>query len=193
MKQTTKHFLIGVGCALGISFVLFVFNYVKAQTIPENISLADLNVNTSFQGQSFDGTSFNIYFPSKKEGQAFNVIDFKGKPVIIHFWAPWCSVCTGELPSYAEFVHKTSNFVHIGVVLDKTTIENVREFYQKEKIKDLPTVVDNVKDLAIRFKVQSVPMTIFIGKDGKEKGRIEGNFEWQDNVTRKIVTREMKK
>ena len=75
----------------------------------------------------------------------------------------------------------------MGQVLHKCakTTEKVRYEIQNSK--------ESIKKLAIKFNIQSVPVTIFIGKDGKEKGRIEGNFEWHDDVIRKIVIREMKK
>ena len=58
------------------------------------------------------------------DGKAFKLSDFKGKWVLVNFWAPWCPLCWVEVPTLNE-LNKRKDFVVIGVGLDYGPDENV--------------------------------------------------------------------
>jgi len=109
------------------------------------------------------------------EGKSVSPADYKGKVLLIDFWATWCGPCMKELPNvlaaYEEY--HTQGFEILGVSLDR---ENDLEKL-KSTIKDQNMNWRHIFDgkywqaeIAVLHDIQSIPATILIGKDGKVVG-----------------------
>src|SRR5262245_29933576 len=70
------------------------------------------------------------------KGQTVHLSDFKGKVVILDFWATWCGPCKMEIPHFAELLkrHGTKGFTIVGVAMDEPGAEVVRPFVTKNKV-----------------------------------------------------------
>jgi thiol-disulfide isomerase/thioredoxin len=81
------------------------------------------------------------------QGQAQRLQDYRGKWVLINFWATWCAPCLEEVPDLVSLyeAHKRIDLVVIGVALDSTE-KSVKEFVAKRNV-SYPVVVGNY-DLA---------------------------------------------
>lgn len=95
---------------------------------------------------------------------------FKGKPLLVNFWAPWCAPCVKEMPELSTLATevKAKNVNVVGVGIDTPT--NILEFTTKYKI-SYPIYVGGMvaTDLARAFgnANASLPYTVLIGADGK--------------------------
>lgn len=95
---------------------------------------------------------------------------FKGKPLLVNFWAPWCAPCVKEMPELSTLATelKAKNVNVVGVGIDTPT--NIQEFTTKYKI-SYPIYVGGMvaTDLARAFgnANASLPYTVLIGADGK--------------------------
>jgi thiol-disulfide isomerase/thioredoxin len=101
------------------------------------------------------------------QGHAQRLQDYRGKWVLVNFWATWCPPCLEEIPDLMELheAHKKSDLVVIGVALDSTQ-ESVVEFVAKKKI-NYPIVFGNY-DMAEQVgEVEALPTSYLYDPSGK--------------------------
>jgi thiol-disulfide isomerase/thioredoxin len=99
---------------------------------------------------------------------------YKGKVVVLNFWATWCHGCKLEIPWFMEFQtkYKHSGLAVIGIAMDEDGWKSVKP-YIKEKQINYRVVVGN-EDLAKQYGLQAMPMTLLIDRRGKIAGSHAG-------------------
>ena len=115
-------------------------------------------------------------------GNEINLNEFKGKLVIINFWATWCTPCKKEMPSL-DNLYKNSQFKNLQIF--PINVENpdnlkTRKFYDDLNITNLKIFFDRNLNFVNIFKLRGVPTTILINKKGEEFARIIGEIDFQN-------------
>ena len=108
--------------------------------------------------------------------------NFKGKLVVINFWATWCAPCREEMPSL-DILQSNKNFQDLIVLpinVGKENKEKAKKFFNDLQIKNLKLYYDDSVKLANAFSLIGLPTTIFIDKDGDEFARIIGSVDFGD-------------
>ena len=92
---------------------------------------------------------------------------YKGKVVVVDFWATWCHGCKTEIPWFMEFQNKYKDrgLAVIGVSMDEDGWNLVRPFVQEKKM-NYPVVIGN-DALAKQYGVESMPMTLLVDRKGR--------------------------
>jgi peroxiredoxin len=100
-------------------------------------------------------------------GAAVQLSRYQGKVVLLDFWATWCHGCKTEIPWYMEFSekYKKSGLVVVGVSMDDDGWKIVKPFLKEKKMK-YPVVIGN-DDLAKRYGLTEMPLTVLIDRQGK--------------------------
>jgi len=108
------------------------------------------------------------------KGIPITLADFKGKVVLLNFWATWCHGCVQEMPWFVEFQqkYKPNGLAVIGVSMDDDGWKSVTPFLQQKKV-NYPVVIDD-KKVSAQFGLGPMPMTVLIDRDGNIAGKYEG-------------------
>ena len=113
-----------------------------------------------------------------------NLIDFKGKLVLMNFWATWCEPCKEEMPSL-DNLSVDKNFRNLEILpinIGQEKIDKIKNFYIKTNIKNLDIFYDTDIRLAKKFLLRGLPTTLIISKDGGEIARVVGSIDFQDET-----------
>ena len=111
-----------------------------------------------------------------------NLDDFKGKLLILNFWATWCAPCREEMPSldYLQSNTKLNNLKIFPINIGQEDISKSEFFFKELNIKNLDIYIDAPITLAKKFSLRGVPTTILFNKEGKEFARIMGSMDFND-------------
>ena len=109
--------------------------------------------------------------------------NYRGKLILINFWATWCAPCKEEMPSLDLLQNnkklKSLQIFPINVGQDK--IEKAEKFFEDLKIKNLEIYFDNSINLTKKFALRGIPTSILINKEGEEFARIIGSVNFNDD------------
>ena len=112
-----------------------------------------------------------------------NLDDFKGKLIILNFWATWCAPCKEEMPSLDNLQSNTklNNLKIFPINIGQEDLTKSESFFKQLNIKNLDIYIDPPITLAKKFSLRGVPTTILFNKEGKEFARIMGSIDFNDN------------
>ncbi len=114
-----------------------------------------------------------------------SLADYRGRGLIVNFWATWCAPCVKEMPALDRLAReaKSDGLVVLALSADREGAPVVRKFYDKNDIEHLPVVIDRMSRVARALKVAGLPTTVMFNADGREVGRVVGVAEWDAPAT----------
>jgi len=127
-------------------------------------------------------------------GNDVRLADFRGRPMLINFWATWCAPCRHEIPAFVELVDKyrDQKFIVLGISVDDKP-EDLRTFAAEFKM-NYPVLVGLGHDaLQEHYGAYTLPVSWFVRADGSVDYKHIGTQtkEWfEDRVKKLFVPRE---
>ena len=151
---------------------IFLVTSALANEVPKIKNLA-INKETK--------TYKNITFLDLNE-KIINLSDFKGKLVLLNFWATWCAPCKKEMPSLdaLKINPELDNIIIFPINVGKDSYKKSKKFFKDLNIKNLNIYFDNPKTLAKDFSLRGLPTTILFNKDNQEFARVIGSINFKD-------------
>ena len=107
-----------------------------------------------------------VFSSTTLDGQSVTQANFEGKPTIMWFWAPWCSVCRGEAPTISEVASELDGSVDVVGVAALGSTEEMDTFVSDTGIGNISNLNDPDAEVWSVFGVASQPAFAFIGADG---------------------------
>jgi len=127
------------------------------------------------QGSLIPGAVFPDFSEKDLQGRPLSVGAYKGKVVLVDFWATWCPLCCAEMPNVISVYKKyhDQGFEVIGISMDDDRT-NLDTFLKDQAGMDWPQYFDGKgRDgkLVARYGINGIPFNLLIGPDGKIIGR----------------------
>lgn len=127
------------------------------------------------------------------DGRRVKLSDFRGKAVLLNFWATWCSPCKVEMPWFVDLQNKYGNdgLVVLGVALDDTDSDKIAKFASEMGV-NYPVLLGTDKVSEDYGNVQYLPTSFYIDRDGKIVGKGTGllaRSEVEQNVQKALASR----
>lgn len=142
---------------LFIAFSLVAVACSKTDSTSPAVSTAELNAAAP------DFTLMDL------SGRNISLSDYKGRVVLLEFWATWCPPCKASVPGLVDLYRKYAQkgFIVVGVSTDtgSDALEKVRQFSSSYNI-NYPVLLANEATPKL-YNVISIPTSFLIGKDGK--------------------------
>ncbi len=125
-------------------------------------------------------------------GTTVKLSDYKGKVVLLDFWATWCTGCKVEIPWYVEFdkTYRDRGLVSIGVAMDDEGWQAVTPYLAQHPIPYGIVVTDT--DVTQRYRVTNLPVTLLIDRDGRIADSHVGvvvKETWEDEIRKLLQER----
>ena len=158
--------------------LLIIFIFFISSALANDVSdIKNIVINKELK------TYNNLTFLDSKNNE-MTLDSFKGKLVVMNFWATWCAPCKEEMPSLDRLlINKDLNNLKVFPInVGKDNFENSSKFFEDLKIKNLNLYFDSTTTLAKKFGLRGIPTSILINKDGLEFARIIGSIDFEDKL-----------
>jgi peroxiredoxin len=122
------------------------------------------------------------------EGSTHNLGAYRGKVVLINFWATWCEPCRQEMPSMQRLRDRLAakGFAVLAVNVDEPDAR-VRQFLKQTGL-DLTIVMDPNKTVTRNWGVRFLPVSFIVGTDGRVRYRAVGDLDWDSDTVVGVIS-----
>ncbi|MEO1137016.1 MAG: TlpA disulfide reductase family protein [Pseudomonadota bacterium] len=128
--------------------------------------------------------------PFQHHGEDMTLSDFRGRAVLVNFWATWCAPCLKELPSLDALESELGGekFQVVAIAADPRGPEVAQAFLDRLEIEYLELYADPALRFAFAIGGADVlPVSILYDAEGKEIGRLVGEADWSSPEARRLV------
>ena len=123
------------------------------------------------------------------EGNEHSLADWRGKVVLLNFWATWCAPCREEMPSLAALQTElgSDDFEVVTIATGMNRLPAIEKFLSEIKVDNLPILLDPKQQLARPMGVMGMPVTVLIDRDGHEIARLIGGADWVSEPAKQVI------
>ncbi len=116
------------------------------------------------------------------EGGTHSLADYRGKWLVLNFWATWCAPCREEMPTLSALQDQLGgeDFAVITLATGRNPPPAITRFFEEAGVTNLPYFIDPRHDLARPMGVMGLPVTVIIDPEGREIARLMGEATWND-------------
>lgn len=156
--------------------------YTGTQTQPQQTA-------TTAVGQTDVGAPMPEYAAVYLDGTKFDLAAKRDKVVLLNVWATWCGPCVYEIPELQQIHEKYSprGLEVVGVSVDESGVESVREFVAAQKKMTYPIVLDESGKIANLLETSVLPTSIVVDRKGQIVWKKYGAIMEGDEELKKAI------
>ena len=123
------------------------------------------------------------------EGQAASLAPYKGKVVLVNFWATWCAPCLHEMPHLSALQTQMGgdDFAVVTIATGRNPLAKMQAFFAQINVDNLPLYKDPLQRFARQSGVLGLPVTLILDRGGNEIARMQGDADWSSDSARAII------
>ena len=109
-----------------------------------------------------------------------DLASYRGKLIVLNFWATWCAPCREEMPSLDNLQSdkRVNNLKVFPINIGQENLSKSENFFKQLNIQNLNIYFDSTITLAKKFNLRGVPTSIFFNKEGEEFARVIGSIDF---------------
>ena len=133
-------------------------------------------------------TSSAIFTLADGAGEA-SLEDYRGKYVLLNFWATWCAPCRKEMPQLAELQAEFGGdtFEVLTLATGRNSPTGIKKFFDEIGVENLPRHQDPKQKVASEMGIFGLPITVLIDPEGREVARLRGDANWASDNAKAII------
>ena len=121
------------------------------------------------------------------EGWLHRLEDYRGKVVLVNFWATWCEPCREEMPSINRLRASLAGRPFEVLAINLAESEpRIRRFLEQLPL-DFPVLMDRDSAAAKRWQARVLPVSFLIGPDGRIRYSVVGELDWMQESVRGAI------
>ncbi len=200
-RRWQPYAVLGVA-GLGVAIAAWVYlgNAASANSCPVQAAQAQIidsaavgelaALNGTGEGRGYADMAFKA-----ADGTAMTLGDFKGKALLVNFWASWCVPCREEMPALDAIAtaYNSEKFQVVPINLDigEGGLEKAEAFLAEGQFENLPLYADNTFAAFDRLKREAVavglPATLLLDPEGCELAVLQGPAEWHSGDGKAVI------
>ena len=124
------------------------------------------------------------------DGKSVRLSDFKGKVVLLNFWATWCPTCEKDRPAIERLhqAYRSRGFVVVAVSIDRSSTANVKRYVERHRL-SFPHLHDPDDRVSPDYWVIGIPTSLLITRNGLVAYRVAGEYDWDGPEVRQVIER----
>ncbi len=172
-----------------IALVVVVMIYAGGKNSPPKVAAMIGNPQPLVYGQS-NGKEAPDFVLKDLDGKQVRLSDFRGKAVLLNFWATWCGPCKVEMPWFVDFQKEygPQGLQIVGVALDDSGRDEIQKFAKDMGVNY--TVLQGQDDVGDAYGAVGLPTTFYIDRNGKIVDSASGlvsRSEIEDNIKKALA------
>ncbi len=132
------------------------------------------------------------------DGTVVDFAEFRGRVVLVNFWATWCAACVAEMPSFDRLAATEGerNLKVLPISMDRGGRVSVTAFYRRYRLSHLPVVTDPAEHIGhfrtgnlngAPFALHALPITYLIDRRSRIRGYVPGAADWQSEAAQRLL------
>lgn len=115
--------------------------------------------------------------------------EYRGKYVLLNFWATWCAPCRKEMPMLSELQTEFGgeDFEVLTLATGRNSPTRIKAFFDEIGVTNLPRHQDPRQAVAREVGVLALPITVLVDPEGREIARLLGDAEWNSEDAKAII------
>ncbi len=121
------------------------------------------------------------------DDQPRSLAEWRGKWVVVNFWATWCAPCRVEMPTLDRLAGDGGMAV-VAIATGRNPPAAITRFWEETGIANLPALRDPKGDLGRGMGILGLPVTVILNPEGQEVARLIGDAVWDSPEARAVMT-----